>query len=179
LVLRARHIDERGSFEMAFEFEEIRTQVADFPDIQQINLLHGLEGSIRGFHYSEVDENHWKVITPISGRVRDAFLDLRNLSDTFGLAGFIDLTPEDRISVVIPPGFAHGVQTLSQSSVTVYGTNISYKNNKEKAINPMHSGLDQIWKNSRLLSQRDLQAPDFPGSTEIFKVTDANWGVEK
>jgi len=23
-----------------------------------------------------------------------------------------------------------------------------------------------------------LQAPNFPGSTEIFKVTDTNWGVE-
>jgi len=163
---------------MAFEFKEIRDQVPDFPDIQQINLLHGAEGSIRGFHYSGMDQKHWKIITPISGQVRDAFLDLRDTSETYGLAGYIDLKPEDGISVVIPPGFAHGVQTLSHSSITVYGTNIWYKENKEKAINPMKSGLSQIWNKSTVLSERDLQAPYFPGSTKIFKVTNIDWGVK-
>jgi len=174
LVSRIRHEDERGSFEMAFEFDELRTQVSNFPEIQQINVLHGVKGSVRGFHYSEASENHWKVITPVYGEVRDAFLDVRENSEFFGVSGYIDLTPADLTSVVIPPGFAHGVQTLSRSSVTIYGTNIPFRDNNEKAFNPMKSGLDRIWKKPEILSARDEEAPIFPANTRIFEFPNYN-----
>lgn len=171
MVSRVRHVDQRGSFEMAFEFAEIRTQISNFPEIQQINLLNGTRGSVRGFHYSEVSKNHWKVVTPVCGEIRDAFLDVRMESETFGMVGYIDLNPQDLISIVIPPGFAHGVQTLSQSSVTIYGTNIAFRDNSEISINPMKSGLDQVWIDTKILSTRDEEASHFPAETKIFELS--------
>lgn len=169
LVKRMRHIDNRGSFEMAFEFERIRDLKPKFPQIQQLNLIEGIHGSIRGFHWSELGHNHWKVLTVVSGAVRDAFLDVRTSSFTFGSCGYIDLDPESKVSLVIPPGFAHGVQTLSPKSSTIYATNVTYKKNEEKSISPVRSGLDEIWIKPYILSKRDSIAEGFDGQTLIIK----------
>jgi dTDP-4-dehydrorhamnose 3,5-epimerase len=175
LARRQRHADVRGTFEMAFEFSEIRERMPQFPEIQQINVLHGVQGSIRGFHWSPESANHWKIITSISGKVRDSVLDVRIQSKTYGVAVYLDLDSHTLTSMIIPPGFAHAMQTLSSESVTVYGTNVAYKQNYEDAISPVEMGLDRLWLEPRILSARDLNAEPFQGKPAILKI-DPNKG---
>ena len=170
LVPRIRHTDSRGSFEMAFEFEKIRRFCPSVPEIQQVNILQGVKGSIRGFHWSELSNNHWKVLTVVQGVVRDAFLDVRKFSTTYGFVGYLDLDINSMVSLVIPPGFAHGIQTISESSTTVYATNVSYKRNKEESISPINAGLSKIWIDPMIISDRDKEAADFPSMTNVYKL---------
>jgi len=155
---------------MAFEFEKIREVVPIFPQIQQLNLLEGIHGSVRGFHWSQLEANHWKVLTVVSGTVRDAFLDIRKSSDSFGVVGYVDLDQQSKVSIVIPPGFAHGMQTLSSNSTTVYATNIAFEKNREQSISPTGSGLGKLWLEPKILSTRDSESVKFDGETSICKV---------
>jgi dTDP-4-dehydrorhamnose 3,5-epimerase len=169
VVTRTRHQDLRGSFEMAFEFEKIREQVPSLPQFQQVNILQGVKGSIRGFHWSEPGANHWKIVTVVAGAVRDVVLDMRDDSESLGAARYVDLDQGTKASLVIPPGFAHGMQTLSPNSSTIYATSVSYYKNQENSISPIESGFKDIWIEPMILSERDSKSKSFEGPTSIYK----------
>jgi dTDP-4-dehydrorhamnose 3,5-epimerase len=73
----------------------------------------------------------------------------------------IDMSDDRPTTLVIPPGFGHAVQGLSQRSLVVYGTNVEYANNKEFEINPLDSNWINHWKEPVILSERDRLAPSF------------------
>lgn len=154
---------------MAFEFEKIREHVPTLPQFQQVNILKGVKGSIRGFHWSESEANHWKIVTVVAGAVRDVVLDMRINSELLGTASYVDLDQGTQVSIVIPPGFAHGMQTLSANSSTIYATSISHCKNRENSISPIESGFEDIWIEPRILSDRDLKSASFQGQTSVYK----------
>lgn len=146
---------------MLLQESEIKHHFPDFPGFSQINLIEGKRNSLRGIHAARPVDGHWKVVTCLKGRVRDAVLDLRFGTPTFGKINWIDLDAADQKIVVIPPGFGHAVQSLTESSITIYGTNIEYANNKEFEIYPMCEEWEGIWESSPILSKRDSEAPVF------------------
>jgi dTDP-4-dehydrorhamnose 3,5-epimerase len=107
---------------MILERDKIIKVAPKFTGIAQVNLLSGKMGSLRGFHGSDESANHWKVVTCVHGIVRDVALDLRTSSPTFGKYCYIDLNEKTSKSLIIPPGFAHAVQSLSENSLTIYAT---------------------------------------------------------
>lgn len=153
------HSDERGSFEMLIQESEIKKHFTELPSMRQTNLITGKLLSLRGFHASKISEDHWKIVTCIKGTVRDAVMDLRINKSTFGEVRFIDINSSERKLVVIPPGFAHAVQSLTKNSETLYATNIEYASNHEFEINPIDLRLPSIWKKHSILSKRDKNAP--------------------
>lgn len=154
---------------MAFEFEKIRELVPTLPQFQQINLLQGVRGSIRGFHWSESNANHWKIVTVVAGAVRDVVLDMRINSELLGTACYVDMDQSNQVSIVIPPGFAHGMQTLSATSSTIYATSVPYSKNCENSISPIKSGFENIWIEPKILSDRDSSSASFQGPTSVYK----------
>ena len=170
IAYRERFTDSRGSFEMIFEFGKLRESIPFFPQILQVNLLHGRYGSLRGFHWARLKENHWKVLTVIRGSVRDAFMDVREGSPTFGVVGFLDLSSRSKCSLVIPPGFAHGMQTTNRESTSVYATNVPYSQNRELAFSPVSEGLESLWTAPVTLSDRDSKAEAFTKRISIIEL---------
>jgi dTDP-4-dehydrorhamnose 3,5-epimerase-like enzyme len=146
---------------MLLEENKISELAPTFDAIAQVNLLSGVLGSLRGFHGADETENHWKVVTCVRGKVRDVALDLRIQSKTFGRCSYIDLGEEDSNSLVIPPGFAHAVQSLSNDSLTVYATNIPYSKNAEFEIYPLSEEFEFLWTLDPILSDRDQNAEKF------------------
>ena len=144
---------------MIFRIEEMKESFPYLPDMVQFNLLNGVKGSLRGFHGAAIENNHWKILTCVNGVVKDAILDLRHESLTFGKIALIEISADSKQTLVIPPGFAHGVQSLSENSLTIYGTNIPYRLNKEFEINPLSGNWNQLWENPLILSKRDSNAP--------------------
>ena len=63
------------------------------------------------------------------------------------------------LSLVIPPGFGHAVQSLTEDSLTIYGTNIEYKNNAEFEVNPIDGNWSLNWIQPTIVSDRDRMAP--------------------
>lgn len=161
IFVRKRHVDPRGSFEMAIELEILKAFFPNMPNFQQVNILTNNKGALRGFHGSDESENHWKVVTTISGSVREAFLDIRKKSNTYGKVSFIDLDHNSNCTIVIPPGFAHGVQSHEDNTIIMYATNISYELNKEEFFHPISSIWENLWEKPLIISEKDKNAKVF------------------
>ena len=73
----ASHLDNRGTFDVLFEDTAIRQEFPSFPKLEQVNMIRAVKSSLRGFHGTKNDSNHWKIVTCISGRVKEAYLDIR------------------------------------------------------------------------------------------------------
>jgi dTDP-4-dehydrorhamnose 3,5-epimerase len=163
---RNKFSDHRGSFEMIFEDSALREIYPQFPALLQVNALWANYGALRGVHAAARSQNHWKVVSCVAGAVREAVVDLRRESASFGKMRSVDISEDTPATLVIPPGFGHAVQGLSKQSLVVYGTNIEYANNKEFEINPTDLDWVQSWEKPIILSERDRLAPSLEAFLE-------------
>ena len=68
------------------------------------------------------------------GSVWDVAVDIRRSSSTFGQWAGIELTEDNHRQVWIPPGFAHGFVTLSDSADFLYKTTAHYAPAHDRCI---------------------------------------------
>ena len=91
------------------------------------------------------------------GKILDVFVDLRKSSKTFKKVGSFELSSNDKYSLFIPNGFAHGYLVLSESATVAYLQSNDYNPDYDKSINPL--SLDFKWPlNELLLSEKDKDA---------------------
>jgi len=74
---------------------------------------------LRGLHFQN-KKPQGKHVSVIKGRIFDAAVDLRKNSKTFGQSYSIILSDKNCKSIYIPPGFAHGFQTLDKENIVSY-----------------------------------------------------------
>jgi len=136
LIHRDRKIDHRGYFENFFSnlnFESILPG----EKIKQINMSFSeKKGTIRGMHFQRSPFLEYKLVSCISGSVFDVVIDLRQKSKTFFQTFSINLDNHSGISLLIPPGFAHGFQTLESNTKLIYIHTNDYSAEYEDGINP-------------------------------------------
>jgi dTDP-4-dehydrorhamnose 3,5-epimerase len=77
-------------------------------------------GAVRGMHFQWPPARESKLVRCIRGRVFDAVIDLRPGSSTFGQHFAVELSSTNHSAVFIPPGLAHGFQTLEDSCEVLY-----------------------------------------------------------
>ena len=120
MVLRKPIGDIRGSFQRIFCEQEFFKGMPNL-HIKQVNLSYtkGV-GTIRGFHFQYPPFSEIKIISCIKGRVFDVAVDLRTNSKTFLNWFGIELSAENFKSLIIPEGFAHGFQTLTDDCELLY-----------------------------------------------------------
>lgn len=112
--------DLRGNFARIFCKDELKKQQIVF-DIVQINRsLTKKKGTIRGMHFQKTPKSEDKIIQCLKGRVYDVALDLRPHSKTFGKWMALKLSEKNKKMFLIPKGFAHGFQTLTQNCELSY-----------------------------------------------------------
>jgi dTDP-4-dehydrorhamnose 3,5-epimerase len=113
-------VDERGYFARTFcarEFAE-----AGLPTLfVQSNLsVNSRKGTLRGMHFQRAPAAEGKLVTCARGRIHDVVVDIRRNSPTYGKWAAFDLSQENRRLLYIPPGFAHGFQTLEDETDVLY-----------------------------------------------------------
>ena len=119
LVLqRAAHADERGTFEVVWNREELKAAGIE-ADFVQDNLIKTRRGTLRGMHFQS-RHPQGKLLTVLEGEVYDAAVDLRPESPTFGKWEGLILKAEENRSLWLPPGFAHGFLALSERVIYLY-----------------------------------------------------------
>lgn len=151
--------DSRGSFSMVFQESRLKKRFGNLPGFTQMNLIHAKRNSLRGFHGALEEMNHWKLFTCLSGVVKEGFLDIRIGSSTFGEVRTLQLEANVPQLVVIPPGFAHAIQSMSDETILVYATNIEYEEQAEIEIQPLDGNWGQLWTENSIVSDRDKNAP--------------------
>jgi dTDP-4-dehydrorhamnose 3,5-epimerase len=97
-------------------------------DIAQASLSHNmLAGTVRGLHFQRPPSREGKIVRCERGRIHDVIVDLRPDAPTFTRHFAIELDGTRRNALYVPPGFAHGFQTLVADSDVVYLTSDAYR----------------------------------------------------
>lgn len=114
------HRDERGEFTRLFCARELE-EIGHTKKIVQINhSMNRTKGTIRGLHFQFPPSPEIKIVTCMSGRVFDVIVDIRKNSPTFLSWYGQELSQATRRMLYIPAGFAHGFQTLEESTELLY-----------------------------------------------------------
>ncbi|MGB8354623.1 MAG: dTDP-4-dehydrorhamnose 3,5-epimerase [Chthoniobacteraceae bacterium] len=112
--------DERGFFARTYcekEFSELGLNTR-WP---QCNISFSkARGILRGLHFQKEPVAEIKLVRCLSGVIFDVVVDIRPASPTFGDWEAFELSGANRRSLYIPPGFAHGLQCLSDTCEVSY-----------------------------------------------------------
>lgn len=145
VIERQRFGDERGFFSRFFCSEEL----ADFGGngaIAQINhTMTQLKGTIRGLHFQRAPHDETKFVSCLAGAVFDVAVDLRPDSSTYLKWHGEVLSGENGRSMMIPGGFAHGFQTLTEDCELIYLHDKPHAPAAEAGLNPLDPKLAIGW----------------------------------
>ncbi|MCJ7659858.1 MAG: dTDP-4-dehydrorhamnose 3,5-epimerase [Anaerolineales bacterium] len=160
--------DARGFLSRLYSLEEFTYVGIDKP-INQINhTLTLLKGAVRGLHYQKPPYSEAKVVNCIKGEIFDVAVDLRQGSSTFLHWHGEKLSAHNNRSLLIPEGFAHGFQALSENCELIYFHTAPYVYEAEAGLNVVDTALEINWPLPITeLSDRDrshpMIHPDFEG----------------
>jgi dTDP-4-dehydrorhamnose 3,5-epimerase len=135
IIQRKAIEDERGFLSRVFCAEAF-AQYGFEKAVNQINqTLTRQKGAVRGLHYQLPPHAEIKLVSCIRGEVLDIAVDLRKDSLTFLHWHAEILNESNRRSLLIPEGFAHGFQTLTNNCEMLYLHSAPYVKESESAIN--------------------------------------------
>jgi len=166
LVERQNLGDSRGFLARMFCAEELALAGWVKP-IAQINLtMTARQGTVRGMHFQQPPHSEMKLVNCMRGAVLDIAVDLRADSPTFLKWHAEELSAENRRSLLIPEGFAHGFQTLTDDCEMLYFHSVPYAPGSEGALNALDPALGINWPlEITEMSERDRRHPNL---TEQF-----------
>ena len=120
LIERTRIVDNRGFLSRLFCADGLALAGWHNP-ISQINLTQtASRGSIRGLHYQTPPHAEMKLVSCVRGVVWDVAVDLRASSPTFMQWHAETLSAENGLALLIPEGYAHGFQTMTDNVEILY-----------------------------------------------------------
>lgn len=128
------NIDGRGFLTRLFcknEFDKINFN-EEF--VQENLTLTKAKGTFRGLHYQVPPHSEAKLVRCISGKVHDIVVDLRKDSKTFLNSFALELDSSKLNMILIPEGFAHGFQTLTDNCMMLYLHSNFYNASFERGI---------------------------------------------
>jgi dTDP-4-dehydrorhamnose 3,5-epimerase len=112
--------DERGYFARTFCAREFEAHGLDTRMVQCDISSNRIRGTIRGLHYQSPPHSETKLVRCVRGAIYDVIVDLRPASPTFLKWISVELNARELRSLYIPAGFAHGFQTLDNSTDVLY-----------------------------------------------------------
>ena len=118
------------------------------------------QGAVRGMHFQRPPHAEMKLVTCLHGVIWDVAVDLRAGSSTFLKWHAEELSAENRRALLIPEGFAHGFQALTDNCELLYLHSAPYAREAEAGLNPGDPMLSVVWPLAIAeLSSRDAQHP--------------------
>lgn len=125
--------DSRGFFFESYNRQVFREAVGLDVHFVQDNHSRSAKGVLRGLHY-QIKQPQGKLVRVVRGAVFDVAVDLRKSSPTFGQWAGAELSETNNLQMWVPPGFAHGFLTLSDSADFLYKTTDYYAPEFERCI---------------------------------------------
>ncbi|MFZ5865529.1 MAG: dTDP-4-dehydrorhamnose 3,5-epimerase [Thermodesulfobacteriota bacterium] len=154
--------DDRGFFARTFcrtEFEE-RGLVTDF--VQSSISFNKKKGTLRGMHFQAPPREEVKLVRCTRGSVYDVIVDLRPGSPTFKHWTALELSADNRWSLYIPKGFAHGFQTFEDNSELLYMISEPYHPESARGVRWDDPAFGIAWPfEPTTVSETDKSYPEF------------------
>lgn len=161
---RRRLADERGFLSRVFCASELADHGWQGP-VEQVNLTHtNRQGTVRGLHFQHSPHCEVKLVSVTRGEVWDVAVDLRRGSATFLQWHAERLSAGNDRALLIPEGFAHGFQALTDDVDMVYCHSAPYRADAEAGLNPLDPALGINWPLPiAVISDRDSNHPRLGG----------------
>ena len=159
------HVDERGFFARVWCADELREHGLNTVVAQASIAYNPRRNTLRGLHYQEPPHAETKLIHCTRGAVYDVIVDVRPESDTYGEWIAVELTAENRRTLYVPEGFAHGYQTLVDETEIWYQMSARYAPEAARGYRFDDRRLAIDWPSAGelIVSERDRGWLDFDG----------------
>ena len=135
--------DSRGFFMESFNSRELKKYGVDKPFVQDNHSRSGAK-VVRGLHFQQ-NNPQGKLVRVTRGAVFDVAVDVRSGSPTYGEHVSNILSDENFYQMYIPPGFAHGFCTLSETVDFQYKVTEYWDPEDETGILWSDQGLNIDW----------------------------------
>ena len=162
LIELDRHQDERGFFARAWSADELAA-AGLVTGIAQCNIaFNERAGTLRGLHFQRPPHEEVKLVRCTRGAIHDVIVDLRPDSTTYRRWLAVELTAENRTTLYVPAGCAHGYQTLVDATETFYMHSAAHGPEAEGGVRWDDPALGIEWPPAepRIMSARDRGWPD-------------------
>jgi len=154
--------DERGFFMRTFCCEEFSAHGFDSNLIQCSSSFNKRKGTLRGMHYQDKPHEEAKIVRCTMGNIYDVIIDLRPESTTFKCWAAVELSADNRKSIYIPKGFAHGFLTLEDESEIFYMMSERFYPERARGVRWDDPAFAIDWPSDVcVISSRDKSYPDF------------------
>lgn len=152
--------DERGFFARTFSASEFAEHGLN-PAIAQCSIsFNDRGGTLRGMHYQAEPYGESKLVRCTRGAIYDVALDLRPDSETYRRWCAVELTADNRRTLHIPDGVAHGFQTLADSSEVFYQISRPYEPRAARGVRWDDPAFGINWPEApQVISERDRSYP--------------------
>jgi dTDP-4-dehydrorhamnose 3,5-epimerase len=162
-IMPTIHGDSRGMFFEWLKDRDFTGFAGHRLDVRQANCSVSSAGVLRGLHFAQVPPSQAKYVTCVSGSVLDVVVDIRLGSPTFGRWESVLLDTEERRTIYISEGLAHGFLALQDNSTVMYLCSAEYNPAREHTICATDPTLAIDWPlvngAAPCLSDRDADAP--------------------
>lgn len=160
LVQRKAIEDHRGFLSRFYCVEEFAEAGINKPIAQINQTLTRQKGAVRGLHFQHPPHAETKLVSCLKGEIWDVAVDLRNDSPTFLQWHGEILSAANRKSLLIPEGYAHGFQALTEDCELIYLHTAAYYSEAEGALNVADPRMSIAWPLPMAdLSERDRRHP--------------------
>jgi dTDP-4-dehydrorhamnose 3,5-epimerase len=155
--------DERGFFARTWCQREFDRQGLNSKLVQCNISFNRTKGTLRGMHFQAAPHQEVKLVRCSRGAIYDVIVDLRPESSTFKGWTAVELTAQNRLQLYIPPGFAHGFQTLEDETEIFYQMSEFHEASSARGVRWNDPAFEIKWPktDNRILSSRDQNYPDF------------------
>jgi dTDP-4-dehydrorhamnose 3,5-epimerase len=154
------HEDERGVF--ARTWDEAELAPYGLPVLSQSSVSFNPRlGTLRGMHYQRAPHEETKLVRCTRGRMQDVVVDLRPESPTYLAWASAELSAENRLALLVPPGCGHGFLTLERDTEVLYLIGGRYVPEAAAGVRWDDPLFGIAWQaNPVLMSERDGAYPD-------------------
>jgi dTDP-4-dehydrorhamnose 3,5-epimerase len=163
LVRIERKDDRRGFFARTFCAREFADVGLPTSFVQASVSVNARRATVRGMHFQWPPSHEGKLVRCTRGALQDVLLDLRPESPTYLRHASLQLDEDNRDAVYIPPGIAHGFQTLAERTEVFYQMTDVHSQDLAAGVrwNDPRFGIAWPLERDIVISERDAAYPDF------------------
>ena len=151
--------DARGFFFESFNQRRFDEAIGQPISFAQDNHSRSVKNVLSGMHY-QIKQPQGKLVRAIRVKIFDVAVDIRKGSPCFGQWVGATISAENRASLWIPPGFAHGFLVLSGFAEVIYKTTDYWAPEHERTIRWADPDIGIDWNHlaESILAKRDAEA---------------------
>lgn len=152
--------DNRGWFSESYNKKVFEDLGLSYDFVQDNESFSTKKGVLRGLHFQNEPYTQAKIVRCTRGAVYDVAVDIRHDSPTYGMWVGVELSEENGRQLLIPRGFLHGFQTLTDNVKFAYKCDNYYNKESDGGVMYNDPDIGVVWPiEDPILSEKDKHHP--------------------